>query len=113
MPIQEATTTTAILEPEAEAPTTYTARVPLPTGSLLDRLTRNKPGIWGNKAFYVGLAVLYVVLLVLFFRLLLRTGPAIGLGAQIVHHPQFSAGSSGACKDEESTIGLYHHSDAQ
>lgn len=74
MPIQEVTTTTAGLEPEAEAPTTYTARVPLPTGSLLDRLTRNKPGIWGNKAFYVGLAVVYVVLLMLFFRLLFQLG---------------------------------------
>lgn len=71
---QEVTTDTTILEPGAEAPTTYTARVAAPWGSLLDRLTYNKPGIWGNKAFYVGLAVVYVVLLVLFFRLLFQLG---------------------------------------
>lgn len=71
---QEITTMMAILEAEGEAPTTYTARVAAPSGSLLDRLTYNKPGIWGNKAFYVGLAVVYVVLLVLFFRLLFQIG---------------------------------------
>ena len=71
---QEVATATAILESSTTPPTTYTARVGAPSGSLLDRLTRNKPGIWGNKAFYVGLAVVYVVLLVLFFRLLLQLG---------------------------------------
>jgi hypothetical protein len=71
---QKVLTTTATLEAEAQPPTTYTARVHAPAGSLLDRLTYNKPSIWGNKAFYVGLAVIYVVLLVLLFRLLLQLG---------------------------------------
>lgn len=65
---QAVTTGTAILT----SPTTYTAQIAVPSGSLLDRLTRNKPGIWGNKAFYVGLVVIYIVLLALFFRLVFR-----------------------------------------
>lgn len=71
--LQAVTTATAVLEEGGtKAPTTYTAGVVAPSGSLLDRLTYNKPGIWGNKGFYVGLAVVYVVLLVLFFRLLFQ-----------------------------------------
>jgi len=65
---QAVTTGTAILT----SPTTYTAQIAVPSGSLLDRLTRNKPGIWGNKAFYIGLVVIYIVLLALFFRLVFR-----------------------------------------
>lgn len=70
--LQAVATATAVLEEGAKTPTTYTAAVVTPSGSLLDRLTRNKPGIWGNKGFYVGLAVAYVVLLGLFFRLIIQ-----------------------------------------
>ncbi len=58
-------------------PTTYTARVAAPAGSLLDRLTRNKPGVWGNRGFYAALAVIYVVLLVLFLRRVFRLGKGL------------------------------------
>jgi len=71
---KDVSATTATLEAEAQPPTTYTARINVPTGSLLNRLTYNKPGIWGSKAFYIGLAIVYVVLLVLFFRLLIQLG---------------------------------------
>jgi len=70
--IQEVATATAILESSTNPPTTYTVRVVAPSGSLLDRLTRNKPGIWGSKAFYVGLAVVYIVVFALFLTLVLR-----------------------------------------
>lgn len=53
-------------------PTTYTAQVTAPSGSLLDRLTRNRPGIWGMKAFYVTLGGVYIILLLLFLRLIFR-----------------------------------------
>jgi len=68
---QEVATATAIPESSTNPPTTYTARVVAPSGSLLDRLTRNKPGIWGNKAFYVALGVVYILLFLLFLRLVL------------------------------------------
>lgn len=42
---------------------TMTRQVPSTPLSLLDRLADNKPSIWGNKAFYVILALLYVTLL--------------------------------------------------
>ena len=70
--LQAVTTATAIVEGSPKRSTTYTARVDVPRGSLLDRLTRNKPGIWGHKAFYVGLVAVYIILLVLFFRLLFQ-----------------------------------------
>lgn len=47
-------------------------RAEVVSGPLLTRLARNKPSIWGNEYFYVGLGVVYVVLLVLFFREVIR-----------------------------------------
>lgn len=69
---QEVATGPAIVESRIPGSTTYTGQVVAPSGSLLDRLTRNKPGIWGKKAFYVGLGVVYVVLLTLFLGLVFR-----------------------------------------
>lgn len=70
-------TSTAVTSPTAivegmKGPTTYTAQVAVPSGSLLDRLARNKPGIWGEKAFYVTLGIVYIVLLALFLRFVFR-----------------------------------------
>lgn len=73
--MQPVATATAVLG----HPTTNTAGiVTSPPGSLLDRLTRNKPGVWGSGAFYVGLAVVYIVLLVVFFRFVLRLIQDVG-----------------------------------
>ena len=48
---------------------TYTAGVRSePSSPLLDGLVRNKPSIWGNKAFYILLGVLYLMLLCLFLK---------------------------------------------
>ena len=38
------------------------------TSPLLDRLVANKPSIWGNRAFYIILGLLYVILLGLFLQ---------------------------------------------
>lgn len=63
------TTWTATVARVATNMATYTAgvRSELPS-PLLDRLVRNKPSIWGNKAFYVLLGVLYLTLLCLFLK---------------------------------------------
>jgi hypothetical protein len=42
------------------------------TGPLLERLARNKPGLWGQPLFYVLLAIVYLGLLILFFVYLIR-----------------------------------------
>jgi len=47
---------------------TFTAQALPPFSSLLDRLVGKKPSVWGNRYFYVGLGVVYVILLVFFFR---------------------------------------------
>ena len=39
-----------------------------PSSPLLDRLVRNKPSVWGSKAFYILLGVLYLTLLGLFLK---------------------------------------------
>jgi len=43
-----------------------------PSESLLDRLVKDKPSVWGSKIFYVGMAILYVVLIALFLLRLLQ-----------------------------------------
>lgn len=74
-PVQPTSTATTNLEGDVGNPTTNTASVHLPPGSLLDRLTYNKPGILGNKFLYVGLAVVYVVVCTLFLILIYRSSP--------------------------------------
>ena len=65
-------TSSVTLAPESAVATsiaTHTARVGSePSSSLLDRLVRNKPSIWGNKGFYILLGVLYLTLLCLFLK---------------------------------------------
>jgi len=76
-------TTTPALEASGrpERPVTLAAmlesRPPLTPDNFLDRLTANKPGVWGQKWLYVALAVSYSGLLGFFLRqivLLARKG---------------------------------------
>lgn len=69
---QDVNTATAITQGWSSDSATFTARVEVLSGSLLDRLTRNKPGIWGDKLLYIGLGALYIVLLSLLFRTIFR-----------------------------------------
>ena len=71
---QDVTPAPAIFEGGTEGPTTDTARIVVLSGSLLDRLTHNRPGIWGKKSFYVALGVIYTVLLALFLGIVYRLG---------------------------------------
>ncbi len=67
------TTPTVILESHGIGTTTDTVEVATSSpGTLLNRLTQNKPGIWGNKVFYVVLSVTYVILLTLLLLLVFR-----------------------------------------
>ena len=70
--IQQVATATAMVESSIQSPATPTAQLVTSSGSLLDRLTRNKPGAWGKKAFYVTLGGIYIILLALFLRLVFR-----------------------------------------
>jgi len=55
------------------AVTTKTATLRFkPSESLLDRLAKDKPSIWGRKSFYIGIAILYVALLSAFLWVLVR-----------------------------------------
>ena len=82
MPVQQPTWTAEVTQPTwtvtvarmATSVATYTTRVgPEPSSSLLDRLTRDKPSIWGNKGFYILLGALYLMLLGLFLMQVLST----------------------------------------
>jgi hypothetical protein len=67
-------TWTATMARVATGVATRTARVGLePSSSLLERLVRNKPSIWGNKSFYIVLSVLYLMLLGLFLKQILSS----------------------------------------
>jgi len=47
---------------------TSTAWIPAKPSPLLDRLVKDKPAIWGSKAFYILLGILYATLLSLFLK---------------------------------------------
>jgi len=61
-------TWTATVTGTATGTATSTAPVLLMPSPLLDRLVANKPSIWGHRAFYIILGLLYVILLGMFLR---------------------------------------------